>query len=99
MRRSILAARTEIAINRIAAETARLGGEFERPRIRGDVEHQQLAFLESLALALEKIGAADAPAPDDSTEGVETPEVESTDAADAPAVEAKTVKTTKKKGL
>ncbi len=91
MRRSILAARTEIALDRIAAETARLGGEFEKPRIRGDVEHQQLALLEALALALEKIGAAD------EAEVVENLEAESADAVDAPA--AKAVKTARKKGL
>ncbi len=97
MRRSILAARTEIAINRIAAETARLGGAFERPRIRGDVEHQQLALLESLALALEKIDATDVPAAVDSPEVDEKPGEEATEAADVPVV--KTVRTGKKKGL
>lgn len=52
MKRSILAARTDLAIKSIALETARLGGEFTDPRVRGDVEHQQLARLEAIASAL-----------------------------------------------
>ncbi len=99
MKRSILAARTEIAINRLAAATARLGGAFVRPQVRGDVAHQQLALLESLALALEQIGAADAPAPADSAEGVEKPEVSSVEVAESLAVGTRAVRKARKKGF
>ncbi len=60
MKRSILAARTEQAIKRIAVETARLGGEFVDPHVRGDVEHQQLARLEAIASALVAIDSSPA---------------------------------------
>ena len=55
MKRSILAARTELAIQRIATETLRLGGEFVAPSVKGDVEHQQLALLEAIASTLVSI--------------------------------------------
>ncbi len=57
MRATILAARTETAIERVAAETARLGGEFVRPAVKGDAEHRQVILLEAIVEALSAIAS------------------------------------------
>ena len=61
MRATILAARTETAMERIAAETARLGGTFVRPAVRGDAEHRQVILLEAI---VEGLGTSPSPATD-----------------------------------
>lgn len=64
MKRSILAARTQTAIDQIAAETARLGGTLVVPSVRGDTEHRQVALLEAIAGSLASIaGSPSAQAP------------------------------------
>lgn len=56
MNRSILASRTKKAIEAIAAETARLGGEFAPPAVRhNDAEHRQMFMLEAVAEALQAV--------------------------------------------
>lgn len=61
MKRSILAARTQAAIQKIAAETERLGGRLSAPSLRGDVEHRHMALLEAIGESLAGIGAAAKP--------------------------------------
>lgn len=98
MKRSILAARTEQAIHRIEAETARLGGEFAVPHVRGNVEHQQLALLEALALALEKIGGSTVPATAEPAE-TDRPSQEPAEAISGPVARPNPARKTRNKGV
>lgn len=76
MRATILAARTERAMERIAAETARLGGEFVRPVVKGDAEHRQVILLEAIAEALAAITSSSEEAGKQSAGPVEVEPVE-----------------------